>query len=271
MGMNKEKPLVSIITPSFNQAIYLEETIQSVLNQDYDRIEYIIVDGGSTDDSLDIIRKYESELAIWISEEDLGQTDAINKGFALASGEIFAWLNSDDTYMPHAVSEAVNYFQSNPHVGMVYGNAYYINEQSEPVAVYPAAQSSHHDLRRGLNTISQQAAFFRSTLWRIAGPLDPSFYYAMDYDLWTRISSISPIAFHDEFIANFRLQSASKSMTEANRCWPEMVRIHFRDGGSYFSILYMKYLIRKVVEPIMPWRIRYWRFIYSLKRRAKET
>ncbi len=128
--MQIEKPLVSIVTPSFNQAKYLEETIQSVLNQDYDRIEYIIVDGGSTDNSLDIIRRYEKDIAVWMSEEDLGQTDAINKGFARATGDIFAWLNSDDTYMPHAVSEAVNYLQSNPHVGMVYGKAFYINEQS---------------------------------------------------------------------------------------------------------------------------------------------
>lgn len=267
--MTESLPLVSIITPSFNQATYLEETIRSVLNQAYPRIEYIIIDGGSSDGSLQIIQKYESQLAVWISEQDMGQTDAINKGFAMASGDILAWLNSDDTYLPAAVQSAVNYLEANPHIGMVYGKAYYINEQSKPVAYYPAGPTDHKGLRRGINTIPQQSMFFRSKLWRMLGPLDTSFYYAMDYDLWTRIAAITPIAFHDEFLANFRLQSASKSMQEAKRCWPEMMRVHFRDGGGRFSILYFKYLIRRVVEPIMPLRIRLRRFIFSLRKHPK--
>jgi glycosyltransferase involved in cell wall biosynthesis len=265
--MNNNRPLVSIVTPSFNQATFLEETIRSVLEQDYPRIEYIIVDGGSSDGSLEIIRSYQDELYNWISESDMGQTDAVNKGFDLATGEVFAWLNSDDTYLPGAVSEAVNFLQSNPHIGMVYGKAYYINENSERVALYPAGPTDQRGLRRGVNTIPQQTMFFRSQLWKMVGPLDPSFYYAMDYDLWTRISAVTPITFHDEFMANFRLQSASKSMNEASRCWPEMMRVHFRDGGSRLSILYLKFLIRRLVEPIMPWRIRYRRFVYSLKKR----
>lgn len=268
--MNRKRPLVSIVTPSFNQAEYLEQTIRSVLDQDYDRIEYIIVDGGSSDGSLEIIKKHESELALWISEQDMGQTDAINKGFAAASGDILAWLNSDDTYLPGAVREAVDFLTEHEHIGMVYGQAYYIDESGQPVAFYPAGPTDHRGLRRGINTIPQQTMFFRSILWRMVGPLDPSFYYAMDYDLWTRISAVSPIAFHDKFMANFRLQSASKSMTEASRCWPEMMRVHFRDGGTRFSILYIKYLIRRIVEPLMPWRIRLRRWLFSRYQRLSE-
>lgn len=252
----KYQPLVSIVTPSYNQAPFLKATLDSVLSQDYPELEYIVVDGGSTDGSGEILAKYENELDAVVSEPDLGQTDAINKGFSLAEGEIFAWLNSDDTYLPGAIREAVDFLQKHPEVGMVYGNAFYMDERGERVARYPAGPTDYRGLRRGVNTIPQQAMFFRSNLWKLVGPLDPSFYYAMDYDLWVRIASLSPIAFHDRYWANFRLHSVSKSMTEANRCWPEMIRVHFRDGGSRFSILYAKYLVRRLVEPLMPLRIK---------------
>ena len=261
--MNAEELKVTVITPSYNQALYLEETILSVLNQDYPNIEYILIDGGSTDGSLEIIKRYESRISYWVSESDLGQTDAINKGFSKASGDVYAWLNSDDTYRSGAVGAAVEFLSRNPEIGMVYGNAYYIDDQSEVVARYPAGTTDYKRLRRGVNTIPQQAMFFRSILWDMVGPLDPSFYYAMDYDLWTRIAAVSPIAFHDQMWAHFRLQNESKSLREAYRCWPEMMRIHFRDGGSVCSILYGKYLVRRVLEPVMPLRMRYRKWKYK--------
>jgi glycosyltransferase involved in cell wall biosynthesis len=264
------RPRVSVITPSFNQARYLERTIRSVLDQGYENLEYIIVDGGSTDGSLDIIRGYEDRLAGWISEPDLGQADAINKGFDMATGEFLAWLNSDDEYRPGAISQAADFLLSHPEVGMVYSRAYYIDEEGKVVAEYPAAPTDYRGLRRGRTTIPQQTMFFRSILWKMVGPLDTSFYYAMDYDLWVRISELSPIAFRPEHWAHFRLQSSSKSMREAYRCWPEMMRVHFRDGGSRFSVLYLKYIIRRIVEPVMPWRIKFRRWRYRLSQNRSE-
>jgi glycosyltransferase involved in cell wall biosynthesis len=260
-------PLVSIVTPSFNQARYLEETILSVLDQDYPRTELIVMDGGSSDGSLAVIEKYAARLAHWVSEADLGQTDAINKGFSLARGEIYAWLNSDDTYRPGAVGEAVEALRQRPDVGMVYGQAYYVDEAGRAMARYPAGPTDHRGLRRGVTTIPQQTTFFRSRLWKMVGPLDPSFYYAMDYDLWVRLSAVSPIAYVRRPWANFRIHDASNTRREAFRCWPEMMRVHFREGGSRFSILYAKYLVRRIVEPVMPWRMTFRRWRYSIESR----
>jgi len=262
----KPRVLVSVVTPSFNQARFLEFTLQSVLGQNYSPLEYIVVDGGSTDGSLDIIRKYESRLAWWISESDLGQADAINKGFGKANGDILAWLNSDDTYLPGAIEEAVHFFEGHPEVGMVYGSAHYIDGDGRVVADYPAGPTNYRRLRQGVTTIPQQAMFFRASAWRMVGPLDPTFFYAMDYDLWVRLSEVTPIAYYPRFWANFRLHPDSKSLTAAYRCWPEMIRVHFRDGGSRASILYAKYLLRRLLEPVMPLRMK-WRIArYSLRR-----
>jgi glycosyltransferase involved in cell wall biosynthesis len=258
------------VTPSFNQGRFLESTLQSVLGQEYSPLEYLVVDGGSNDGSLEIIRKYESRLAWWVSEADLGQADAINKGFAKASGEILAWLNSDDTYLLSAVGEAVAFLEQHPEVGMVYGAAHYVDGDGRVVADYPAGPTDYRGLRRGVTTIPQQAMFFRASAWRMVGPLDPSFFYAMDYDLWVRLSEVTPIAFHPRFWANFRLHPESKSLTAANRCWPEMMRVHFRDGGSILSILYAKYLLRRVVEPLMPLRMKWRIALYSLRQARQE-
>ncbi len=245
---------VTIVTPSYNQAPYLEATIQSVLNQEYAPIEYIIMDGGSTDGSVDLIRKYEKRISAWISEPDRGQTDAINKGFARANGEILAWINSDDILLPNAVAEAVDYLRSNPGVGMVYGDAHYIDAEGRVIGRFPAAQTDLLRLRRGYVHIPQQASFFRKAIWEEVGPLDPDFYFAMDYDLWVRIAGKAPIQYLPRVWANFRLHEDAKTINADDQCWPEMLKVHFRDGGSFFSPIVLKYHIRKLAAPYIRWK-----------------
>jgi glycosyltransferase involved in cell wall biosynthesis len=249
--LENDLPLVSIVTPSFNQAAYLEQTICSVLEQDYPRIEYMIVDGGSADGSVDIIKRYADKLAWWVSEVDKGQTDAINKGFARANGQILAWINSDDTYEPGAVSTAVEYLQAHPDVGMVYADCNFINEQGNVIGKFGAAQTDYRRLRQGYVHIPQQTMFFRAGLWHAVGPLDPSFYFAMDYDLWVRIAARTEIKyFPGQNWANFRIHTSGKTIIADDRCWPEMLRVHYRNGGSFFSILVLKYYIRKLIAPL---------------------
>lgn len=254
--MNNRLPLVSVVTPSLNQARFLEATIQSVLAQDYPRIEYIVVDGGSTDESAEVIRRYESRLAWWVSEKDEGQTDAINKGLAHATGDILAWLNSDDTYAPGAVAAAVDAFGRCPECGLIYGAANYLSEDGRVIGRFPAAQTDYRRLRQGYVHIPQQAAFFRADLWRSVGPLDKSFYFAMDYDLWVRIARRAKVKYVPQTWANFRLHGGAKTITADERCWPEMIRIHYRDGGSFFSVINAKYYIRRLVAPFWNWRRR---------------
>lgn len=256
--MPNSMPLISIVTPSYNQARFLEATIRSVLEQDYPHIEYLIVDGGSTDGSLEIIQRYADRLAWWVSEPDQGQTDAINKGFARARGEIFAWLNSDDTYAPGAVSQAVAFLQSHPQVGMVYGDANLIDENGQVIGKFPARQTDYRRLKRGYVHIPQQASFFRASLWKQVGPLDPTFYFAMDYDLWVRIARLAPLHYVPSLWANFRLHDTGKSVVADDRCWPEMLRVHWREGGSWFSWLVLKAKLRPLVYAWLPLRWRLW-------------
>ena len=256
MTTGTASPRVSVITPSFNQARYLPAAIESVLSQDYPHIEYGVVDGGSTDGSREILEASGGRLSWWVSEPDAGQTQAINKGFARASGDVFAWLNSDDVYYPGAVREAVDFLTSHPEVGMVYGDADYIDASGATLGRFPAARTDYRKLRRGYVHIPQQAAFFRARLWKMVGPLDESFHFAMDYDLWVRIAAVSPIAYHPRRWAGFRLHEEGKTLTATYQAWPEMIRVHRRDGGGWLSPITVKYLVRRLVDPLWSRRLR---------------
>jgi len=247
--------LVSIVTPSFNQARYLEATLNSVLSQDYPEIEYIVIDGGSTDGSREILERFSPRLAGWVSEPDQGQTDAINKGFARAKGEVLAWLNSDDIYRPGAVRAAVRALQAHPQAAMVYGDADYIAEDGRLLGRFPAAQTDYHRLRAGYVHIPQQASFWRASYWRQVGPLDPSFYFAMDYDLWVRLAALAPLVYiPGQVWANFRLHRDAKTISADDRCWPEMLRVHRRLGGSPLAPIVLKYYLRKLAAPYIRWK-----------------
>jgi len=243
---------ITVVTPSFNQAAFLEATIQSVLGQDYPDLEYIIVDGGSTDGSVEIIRRYADRLAWWVSEKDRGQTDAINKGFARASGDVLAWLNSDDTYAPGALRQAAEGLRAHPDAALLYGEANFIDAAGRVIGRFPAAQTDYTRLRQGYVHVPQQAAFFPARLWRQVGPLDPSFYFAMDYDLWVRLAAQGPVVYLPGRVwANFRLHGSAKTVAADDRCWPEMLRVHYREGGSRFSVIVAKYWLRRLVAPLI--------------------
>jgi hypothetical protein len=214
MADDNIKPLVSVVTPSFNQADYLEDTIKSVLAQDYPAIEYLIVDGGSTDGSQDIIHKYASELSWWVSEPDEGQASAINKGMANARGEIVAWLNSDDLYLPGAVSRAVAEFQLNPQLGLVFGNAVTIDADGCPIKelIFPDWQLE--DLV-GFRIICQPAVFIAHQLYEQVGGLDLNYHFMLDHQLWIRISCQAPIEHIASMLAAARHHEAAKNVSQA--------------------------------------------------------
>lgn len=250
-----QKPLVSVVTPSYNQAKFLRQTIESVLSQDYPQLEYIIIDGSSTDGSLEFIREYEEQLDFWESVPDKGQTDAINKGFARAKGKYLAWLNSDDVYQPGAIAEAVDYLEDHPEVGLVYGDCSFIDANGQKIGDFPAAQTDYDRLRRGYVHIPQQSAFFRADLWQKVGPLDPTFYFAMDYDLWVRLAKESRLVYlPGRHWASFRLHGDAKTIAADARCWPEMLRVHYREGGHWLSPIVLKYGLRRLVAPLINWR-----------------
>ena len=207
-----EFPLVSIITPSYNQGRFLEATLQSVLGQDYPNLEYLVVDGGSTDNSVEIIHRYADRLAWWVSEKDAGQSEAINKGLKRARGEFVGWLNSDDVYLPGAVSGAVAAFRSHPDAGVVYGDALAIEADGKPFNLMRARQYTLVDLM-AFNIICQPAAFMRRSVLEQVNYLDPAYHLLMDNLLWMQMARIAPIVYLPQTWAAARYHDQAKNRT----------------------------------------------------------
>jgi glycosyltransferase involved in cell wall biosynthesis len=205
-------PLVTIVTPSYNQARFLEATLRSVLEQDYPIIEYLVVDGASTDGSVEIIRRYANRLTWWISEKDSGQPEAINKGLLRARGEFVGWLNSDDIYLPGAVSAAVKVFQSHPEAGLVYGDALAIDTNGGPFNLMRARQYTLAELM-AFNIICQPAAFMRRSVLEEVGYLNPAYHLLMDNLLWMCMAQKAPIVYAPQTWAAARYHDQAKNRT----------------------------------------------------------
>ncbi len=218
------KPLVSIITPSYNQSHYLEDTIQSVLRQEYQNIEYLIVDGASTDGSQQIIQRYADKLEWWVSEPDQGQADAINKGFRRASGEIIAWLNSDDLYLPGAVTQAVELFDRHPEADVVYGDAVTADGAGRLLNELRFQSWGVEDFLQ-FKIICQPAVFMRRAAVEKVGYLDASYHFFLDHQLWIRLARKARFVYQTAFWAVSRYHPAAKNITLAAKSGAEVYRI----------------------------------------------
>ena len=215
----------TIVTPSYNQGRFIERTIRSVLEQQGDfQLEYLVVDGGSTDETLAVLERYRDRLT-YVSEPDEGQSDAINKGFGRATGDVVAWLNSDDVYLPGALDRVAHALRDGG-PRWCFGQCRIIDSEDRTfrraIAWYKNRLAGYYSLRRLLvgNFIPQPATFFRRDLLAEAGPLDRTFHYAMDYDLWLRFARLGEPAVVASELAGFRWHNASKSgSTYAKMAW----------------------------------------------------
>jgi GT2 family glycosyltransferase len=206
-------PRVTIVTPSFNQGQFIEETIRSVLLQDYPNLEYIIIDGGSTDNTLDIIRRYSSFLTYWVSEPDQGQADAVQKGWRHGTGEILAYLNSDDAYLPNAIASAVRGLNAHPNALAVCGGELWIDSQGIVIKENRPRSATWHALMQ-FEFIPQPAVFLRRSAFQRAGGFNLGFRNVFDFELWTRLAMLGDIQCINRLLAVTRWHSSTKTTTQ---------------------------------------------------------
>ncbi len=254
--------LVSVVTPSFNQARYLEATIRSVLAQDHPHVEYLVIDGGSTDGSVEIIRKHADRLAHWCSERDNGQADAIAKGFERSTGDILCWLNSDDLFLPGALSKVARYFASHPGAEAISGGAYCIDEFDRPLrgpGTYTLGVRATFNRFRFYEQdgVFQPATFWRRAAYEAVGGIDRSLQFIMDRDLFTRLAQRRPLGRLPELLACFRIHGEAKSARIQDVRHNEAIRFAERFGGDRYPVLLRKLLYWRYRLPslsVKAWR-----------------
>jgi hypothetical protein len=224
-------PLVTIVTPSLNQGPFIKPTIESVLSQDYPHVEYLVMDGGSTDETLSILKSY-GDRVHWVSEPDRGQSHALNKGFQRAKGEILGWINSDDVLLPGAVSKAVEAFAKDPGLGMVYGEGFILEQDGSVRCRFP--YSEPFDLWRLIcywDSILQQSVYMRKTALEAIGWIDESIHWGMDWDVFIRMAKNFPVQRIEAEMGAIRDYSDTKAATGGFRRWQELSSISCRHAG----------------------------------------
>lgn len=262
LDIDENRPKISVVTPSFNQAKFIEQTILSVVNQGYPNLEYIIIDGGSSDDSVEIIKKYEDRVAYWVSEKDDGFAHAINKGFARATGDIFCWVNSDDLLFPGSLEIIGKFFSQYHRVDMVFGDRHVIDADSKLIIKLRYYFYTGLLFRFG-KSIPQECAFWRKELFRKVGGLDEGFNYAIDLELWCKFAKAGRIKHIPFYLGAFRRHEEGKSSTLTKKGKQEAIAIVSKYYGRYPSEF-----VRKSFKFLIGLARRLYRvsFLYSLKR-----
>jgi glycosyltransferase involved in cell wall biosynthesis len=258
-------PLVSIVTPCYNMALYLAEAIESVLNQDYARIEYIVVDGGSTDGTLDLLKKHEGHLT-YTSAPDRGPCDAAAQGLRRARGDILTWLNADDSFLPGAVRTAVEYLRDHPKTDVVYGEGWWTDENGAVIERYPTLAFDPKILERDC-FICQPAAFIRASAYRRC-ELDPNVERSFDYDLWIRMAKAG-CRFESipQYLANSRMHRGAKTIYEREEVFQASMRLLKRHYGYVplsWIVGYTAYRMDHRDQFFEPLRYTPWKYLASL-------
>lgn len=256
--MESSLPLLTIITPSFNQGHFIEETILSVLSQNYPNLEHLVLDGGSTDSTVEILKKYPH--IRWVSEQDRGQTHAVNKGVQMAKGEIIGWVNSDDTFMPGAFDVVIERFRTEPACRVVFGDYHAIDERGATLYSTKGFCGPYVDMIRWWDytyAIHQPTLFVRREVFQTAGLLDESYHYTMDYEWWLRVARLYSFEHIPYYIATYRMHRDAKTFAPLEQyVYPEQLRASKKHWGRF-------------------WQSRYWLYRRSyqawLLRKAKET
>jgi len=242
-------PKISIVTVSYNQVEFIETNIKSVIAQNYPNIEHIIIDAGSTDGTLDILQKYDAYLN-WTSEPDKGQSDGLNKGFKKASGEIIAWVNSDDALHENALYEVAKFFKENPDEIAVVGDQMIIDEEDNFIKVVESCPYSYDYLLNHAKGITQNSTFFKKEVFEKIGYLDESLHYAMDHDLFIRIASIKNMPYIPKTLAQFRIQPDAKTAEGGHNFAKDLLSIRKRYNGKLLSEGNMDSLYIILTEPL---------------------